>query len=108
VGGIFRYPAAGLFQKGDSWEAGKMGAVADAHGVVAHRRIRDCPDSSVWSNLVVCFQVSVTETFLLFGWTAQGLASCRVASGSMSGVLGTAMLLRSRGLQLADQVLGAG
>ena len=46
--------------------------------------------------------------FFLLGWTAQGPASCRVVSGGMSGVLGAAMLLRCRGLQLVDQVPGAG
>ena len=46
--------------------------------------------------------------FFALGWTAQGPASCRVVSGGMSGVLGAAMLLRCRGLQLADQVPGAG
>jgi hypothetical protein len=108
MGGIFRYPAVGLFQEGGSWKAGKLGAVADVHGMIAHRRVRDCPDSSVVSNLVVCFQASVTETFFLLDWTDQEPASCRVVSGGMSGVLGAAMLLRCRGLLLADQVTGAG
>jgi hypothetical protein len=46
--------------------------------------------------------------FFLLDRTAQGPASCRLVSGGMSGVLGAAMLLRCRGLQLADQVPGAG
>lgn len=45
--------------------------------------------------------------FFLLGRTAQGPVSCRVVSGGRSGVPGAAMLLRCRGLQLADQVPGA-
>ena len=80
LGGIFRYPAVGLFQEGGSWEAGKLGAAADVHGMIAHRRVHDCPDSSVVSNLVVCFQTSVTETFSPVGLDSSGtrVVSCSV------------------------------
>lgn len=63
-GGIFRYPAVGLFQQGGSWDFWVLLLMYHVHWRITHRKVCHVHDSSVLNDLVVvCVQTSVTETF---------------------------------------------